>query len=191
MIRVAAVREVPVKIDIVFDRRTLREGEVLIREGDLGDVAFFIQSGLFEVSKRDRDRSVILTHLGKNAIVGEMALIDNHRRSATVRCVKAGTVVTLDRVKFEERMSNLDKFTRALLEMFSSKLRILNEEFLNAVRSRTDAADVITVDGSKTGLARLMDAWSDASEEDRRMFWQTVSMISGESGTATSERPTP
>jgi len=164
----------------VLDRRTLREGEVLIREGDLGDVAFFIQSGLFEVIKRDHDKDVLLTHLGKNAIVGEMAMIDNNRRSATVRCVQPGTVVTLDRASFEDRLKHLDKFTRALLEMFSFKLRTLNEEYLNRARTPPCAAAAAPPAEARPALTDLLDAWGRANPEDRRIFWQAVMSASRE-----------
>ena len=155
----------------ILNRRTLREGEVLIREGEPGDAAFFIQSGLFEVIKRDRDRDVCLTQLGKNAIVGEMALIDNNRRSATVRCVQSGTVVTLDRASFEGKLKHLDKFSRALLEMFSNKLRTLNDEFLQKARP---AADATPAAAPQKGVSELLEVWGRSSPEERLTFWQTV-----------------
>ncbi len=158
----------------VFDRRTLREGEVLIREGDLGDVAYFIQSGLFEVVKHGYRNEVLLTHLGRNAIVGEMALIDNNRRSATVRCVHPGTVVTIDRTSFDNRLKRLDKFTRALLEMFSSKLRVLNDEYLTRVRALPHTPAPPATASHRSPLNELLEAWGRADPEERRVFWQTV-----------------
>ena len=159
----------------ILNRRTLREGEVLIREGELGDAAFFIQSGRFEVLKRDRDKDICLTHLGKNAIVGEMALIDNNRRSATVRCVESGTVVTLDRATFESKLKHLDKFSRALLEMFSNKLRTLNDEFLQKTRATpAAAADAPPAAAPQKGVSELLEVWGRASPEERLTFWQTV-----------------
>ncbi|MEI8393447.1 MAG: cyclic nucleotide-binding domain-containing protein [Rhodospirillaceae bacterium] len=163
----------------VFDRRTLGPGQTLIREGDMGDAAFFIQSGLFEVVKHDRDHEMLLAQLGKNSIVGEMSLIDNSRRSATVRCVTEGTVLVLDRASFDERLKHLDKFTRALLEMFSNKLRMLNEECLNKSRKTAvnhySANNETSRDSSGgTAFNELMAAWVKATPNERQSFWRTV-----------------
>jgi hypothetical protein len=116
----------------ILDRRVLYPGDVLIREGDYGDSAFFVQSGQVGVYKRSGGEEVLITVLPGNSIVGEMALIDNARRSATVRCLETASVVAINRTDFERKMTTLDPFMKALLEMFTQKLRRLNAEYCEA-----------------------------------------------------------
>jgi len=61
-------------------------GTTIFKEGDEGDYACFIAAGQFEVKKQTefKGKQVIIALLGKGSIVGEMSLIDQHPRSATV-----------------------------------------------------------------------------------------------------------
>ncbi len=76
-------------------------GEVVIREGEPSDEMYVIRSGMVEVLV---SRGVIpdvpgppqltpLVSLGQGQFFGEMALVDRGARSATVRCVRDGTVL--------------------------------------------------------------------------------------------------
>lgn len=78
-------------------RLTLAPGEDLITEGDSADAIFFVESGSFEVRKRsergNEDHRIGLTTAG--AVVGEVALLDDGRRSATVRALENAVVLAL------------------------------------------------------------------------------------------------
>lgn len=118
----------------VFDRRVLYPGDTLIRENEYGDSAYYIQNGQFGVYKHIGGEEILLTVLPGNSIVGEMALIDDGRRSATVRCLETATVVVVNREAFERKLGRLDPFVKALLEMFSQKIRRLNEDYCDVER---------------------------------------------------------
>ncbi len=118
----------------VLDRRVLYPGDILIREGDYGDSAYYIQSGQFGVYKLAGQEEMLITILPDNSVVGEMALIDNGLRSATVRCLQTATVIVVNRTTFEGKMERIDPFMRALLEMFSQKIRRLNDDYCDIER---------------------------------------------------------
>jgi Cyclic nucleotide-binding domain len=61
--------------------KALREGETLVEQGDEGDELFLLFDGVLAV---EIDGEVV-TELGPGAILGEMALVDGGRRSATLR----------------------------------------------------------------------------------------------------------
>ncbi|MEI6985125.1 MAG: cyclic nucleotide-binding domain-containing protein [Rhodospirillaceae bacterium] len=113
----------------VLDRKVLFPGDTLIREGDFGECAYYIQSGQVGIYKHSGQDETLITVLPGNSVVGEMALIDNERRSATVRCLETATVVTVSRNLFEQKLANVDPFLRALLEMFTQKIRRLNSDY--------------------------------------------------------------
>jgi CRP/FNR family cyclic AMP-dependent transcriptional regulator len=106
--------------EVAFD-----EGTVLIREGEQGGEAFVVVDGTLEVS---RGGDAPIAEVGAGQVVGEIALLSNQPRSATVTVatpVRALRIGGTDFVDLLERMPLLWlKVTRALAE------RIENDERL-------------------------------------------------------------
>lgn len=78
-------------------RLRVAPGECLIREGDVADAIYFIESGRFEVLKQSdqgSDQHVIGETL-PGAVVGEVALLDRGRRSASIRATEDSTALML------------------------------------------------------------------------------------------------
>ncbi|MFA5885307.1 MAG: cyclic nucleotide-binding and patatin-like phospholipase domain-containing protein [Acidimicrobiia bacterium] len=76
--------------------RSITGGEVLIREGDDADSLYLIAEGRVRVSsRRDDGTTQVLAELGRGELVGEMALVTNEPRSATVTAVRDGLVLEL------------------------------------------------------------------------------------------------
>ena len=78
------------------DEVDVAEGEVLAREGDTGQEFFVILEGTAAVSRGDEQ----LATLGKGDFFGEMALLDNHPRNATVTATGPGRVGVMTRQAF-------------------------------------------------------------------------------------------
>ena len=71
-------------------------GEIIVREGDASTCAFFIDGGEVEVIKETHGGEPCrLAVLSKGEIFGEMGLIDELPRSATVRAMDEGCQVTI------------------------------------------------------------------------------------------------
>jgi NADH:quinone reductase (non-electrogenic) len=71
-------------------------GEVVFHEGDAGDRLYIILAGRAEVLVGSRQ----VAELGAGAYFGEMALVSNARRNATVRCLDAMNVLALPKRDF-------------------------------------------------------------------------------------------
>ncbi len=71
----------------------LQEGDVFIKEGELGAMLCIIKDGLMEVEINQGADSPprVLVHLGAGQLVGEMCLVDRGPRSATVRAIHTPT----------------------------------------------------------------------------------------------------
>ncbi len=63
----------------------LPEGEVLFQEGDSGDVAYIIRSGEVDIVKSSQNREILLAKRGPGEVFGEIALVFDSPRTATVR----------------------------------------------------------------------------------------------------------
>ncbi len=81
-------------IDIT-DEELLDDGMILFEQGDPGDRLYFITDGQVEVRLRNSPSQPERTQvfLGRGQLVGEMALLDQGPRSATIRCSQDGTVL--------------------------------------------------------------------------------------------------
>ncbi|PHR28348.1 MAG: Crp/Fnr family transcriptional regulator [Desulfotalea sp.] len=80
----------------------LQRGEYLFMEGDKGSFMGFVVSGVLEVQKNTSGGNrVPLARLTKGSSIGEMAIIDQSVRSATVVAKQATTLVTLTEKGFD------------------------------------------------------------------------------------------
>ena len=98
-------------------------GETLIHEGDLGDTAYSIVSGQVRVWKHVSDGEIELARLGPGAIFGEMSLVDEKPRSASVTTVVATRVKELKRAQFLECFQQDPEFATSLLRVLLERLR--------------------------------------------------------------------
>ncbi len=72
-----------------MDAKSFKKGEIIIEEGSLSSDAYIIESGSVEVSKKlPGGKTQVITKLDKNDIFGEMGLIDQLPRSATVKALE-------------------------------------------------------------------------------------------------------
>jgi hypothetical protein len=69
----------------ILERRTLKGGDTVFREGEQGSSAFVVQSGEVVITKLIDGEENELATIGVGGIFGEMALIDEQPRMATAR----------------------------------------------------------------------------------------------------------
>ncbi len=79
--------------------------EVIFNEGDKGDFVCFVTRGALDVVKKnEKGKDVVIATLGKGRSIGEMSIIDDFPRSATVRAKTQSTLLILTRKRFEEML---------------------------------------------------------------------------------------
>ncbi|MFL5024807.1 MAG: cyclic nucleotide-binding domain-containing protein, partial [Microvirga sp.] len=85
-----------------LQRIVLPGGEVLFREGDPADVLYMLVSGALGVSVQgDHGEQRRIARIAPSETIGEMALISNAPRSATVTALRDSVLLTLARADFE------------------------------------------------------------------------------------------
>lgn len=107
--------------------RRFAPDEVIFSEGEPGDAAYVIQSGVVQVLSTGPDGSgVILSVLKPGAMFGEMALISGNRRSATVKAFEETTCYVIEKAQFDRMMEGIDPWTRSLITLLVWKLRSIS-----------------------------------------------------------------
>lgn len=82
-------------------------GQEIFRQGDLGDRIYIIANGRAEVVRGDNGREVHLAQLGPGEYFGEMALLNQTTRNATVRCAEPLDVLSIHKSEFSVLAANL------------------------------------------------------------------------------------
>ena len=76
--------------------RQYANGEVLFHEGDKADGLYMIRRGSVTVSRQRAGKEVVLAYVAAGNYVGEMALVSNQPRSATVRAASTTEAILLE-----------------------------------------------------------------------------------------------
>jgi len=107
--------------------RTYRRGETIVQQGQPGDAFYVLVRGRVAVAIVAPDgREVVLNTLGEGDHFGEMALLDDAPRSASVIAQEKSDLAILSRAVFLDLLRSNFVLTRALLAAFSARLRRAN-----------------------------------------------------------------
>jgi len=104
-------------------RLQLTDGQHIFRERETGDAAYVVLDGQVAIYKLTDKGEHILATLGKGAMFGEMALIDNQVRMASAKAVGPASILVVTRDAFVKRMTALDPFTRGLIKILADNIR--------------------------------------------------------------------
>jgi CRP/FNR family cyclic AMP-dependent transcriptional regulator len=106
------------------------DGEIIVRQGEAGDVMFEILSGRVEVLQKREGQEVRLAILGKGDFFGEMAIFEREVRSATVRAFGEVRVLTIDKKILLRRINEDPSLALRILERMSHRIRELDNELV-------------------------------------------------------------
>jgi CRP-like cAMP-binding protein len=99
--------------------RTVKAGEVIIKEGDQAAGFFVVTKGKLEAVKGDAP----LATYGPGDFFGEMALFEGFPRSATVRAVEDSECLAMTRWDFMAEMKNHPEIAVGMLPVLVRRLR--------------------------------------------------------------------
>lgn len=104
--------------------RSFKCGELVFRQGDAGDRIYVVKSGEAEVVRDDPDKGeVVIARLGQGAYFGEMALLSDAPRNASVRAVTDLTTLAIERDDFQSLFSSIPAFERSIREVLNQRMR--------------------------------------------------------------------
>lgn len=105
----------------------IEPGQIIISEGSSGHFMYIIIDGDVEITKKLAGGGTkALTKLGAGNCFGEMALIDNSERSATVISVSKCVMLRLSETEFRKNLPAGAKLYRNIARLLSQRLRNTN-----------------------------------------------------------------
>ncbi|MEK6711501.1 MAG: cyclic nucleotide-binding domain-containing protein [Nitrospinota bacterium] len=116
------------KISALCVERRYAAGEVLCREGTTGLGLFFVVEGWVEVygtSRAGREKSLAL--LGPGEMFGEMMILDNSPRSASVRSLQPATCYVMPQWDFKRLLKDYPEIAVKMLPTLVKRIRELDK----------------------------------------------------------------
>jgi CRP-like cAMP-binding protein len=133
----------------------------VFREGEAGDWACLVRAGQFELFKGVGEEKKVIAVTGPGTIFGELALIDKGQRMASARCVVAGELMLIDRVRFLQKIAGLSAGQRGV---YNELLGFVREtpvwsapKFSEAPREMTDKAKRVQAVLPQIETAKLLE----------------------------------
>jgi CRP-like cAMP-binding protein len=105
------------------DAESFAPGTVLFCEGDDGDAMFAVVDGEIELTRYGTRVEIV----GPGGILGEMALIDSSKRSATATTLTPAKVVRVDRQRFTFLVHEHPTFALKVMAVMAERLRKAND----------------------------------------------------------------
>jgi CRP/FNR family transcriptional regulator, cyclic AMP receptor protein len=86
--------------------RTFEAGQVIVAEGQMGFGLYCIQSGKVRITQNTPNGTREIRTMGPDESFGEISLIDEQPRTATVTAIEPTTAVVLDKMQFASEVRN-------------------------------------------------------------------------------------
>jgi CRP/FNR family transcriptional regulator len=165
------INQIEKKYGYYFDSK-----KILFKEGDTAKQFYILREGRIKIFKTNKGEEITINIIKPDEIFGEMALLSNHKRTASAETLKKCFIISLDE-KILFRLMETDKtFVMTLLKEITHRLRTLS--YIVRDLSIGDEENIIT-----THIANFINFNSSEKETSLRIgIDQLLSYIRRESG---------
>lgn len=102
---------------------TLIPGQILFAKGQPGQQMFIVKSGELQIG----EGNIVFETVKAGGILGEMAMVDDSPRSASVRAVTACELIPVDKRRFLTMLQQTPFFAIRVMRVLARRLRAMNE----------------------------------------------------------------
>ena len=118
--------------------RAYAAGEIIFTEGSEVDGIYSVQSGKVSVFKTKATAKgsvdIELVQLGPGSMFGEMGMLDQTKRDASVKAVEFTEVLIITKDMFENQLTLLPAWIVNFIKILISRLRITNDKLAAAIQ---------------------------------------------------------
>ena len=165
---IGALREVPFLTSLSDDnlrhiaefvgKRAYPTDHVIVRENTLGDTFHIIHRGKVEITKRFEDgEEMVLAVCGDGDFFGEMALLEDGPRSATVRTLGPTTTLEIPRQGFVSLLQKAPLLAYELMRELSVRLRDTDAKMIADLQRKNEQLHQAYLD-TVTAVANAIEA---------------------------------
>ena len=121
-----------------IEKRFIQKGDVLFKEGDAGDAAYIVESGLVGIYKTIEGEKVELAAMKEGELFGEMAIIDGAKRMANAVALEDSVVIKIPCEGLEAMLAKQGPMVKTLINILVQNLRTVHEIYIKRPRSVQD-----------------------------------------------------
>jgi len=115
------------------ERLTFRPGQVLVKQGDQGDAAYIILEGEAEVVlSQDDGTEVVVATLKKNSVLGEIAILCDVPRTATVRAKDKTETLKITKDLFFRLVQDFPQIGLEVMRILAARLEKTTQDLYAA-----------------------------------------------------------
>lgn len=148
--------EVLAKISIVCKEVYYPKNHTIFKEGDIGDAFYIIKNGKVEIGRYEANNYTVIKHIShqdKDNFFGEMALIANTPRNATVKTLEDSEFLVINKTDFE-MMLRLNSFiSLRIMTALTNRFRTVLTKDKEVTKNE---AKVIVVFSPKSGAGKTI-----------------------------------
>ena len=124
--------------------RWFKDGQVICRQGELGDCLYVIEKGQVELMRRAGGKEFCLRVLEAGDIWGEGGLLErDHVRSATARAIGEVCLLTIEKRMFLDRVHEDSSFALKIMRKMSRRIRELEDALVHTAEPLTTDLQVV------------------------------------------------
>ena len=137
---VQSLRQVPMFRDIdparlkllafTSERVQFADGQRFFVQGDAADAAYVILEGKADVTLNTPTGEIKVAELGRNALVGEMGILSDNPRSATITAAEITVALRIDKRVFLELLMQFPQMSIAVMREIASRLERTNAQLV-------------------------------------------------------------
>lgn len=133
------------QIEKIVDLNVYNRGDIIFSEGEVGDSLYIIRTGFVKVTKRHYGKEQIIAYLAHGNYFGEMALIENESRNATVSAFTKSEVIRISKDNFDTLLEANSDFSEHIKDtVLERKLKTLE---VQKDQSRAERLETIVEKG--------------------------------------------
>lgn len=121
------------------ERLTFPRGQELFKQGDIGDAAYVIISGTAEVVIETPSGPLTVAQVGKNAFVGEIAILIDVPRTASIRPTTDLETLKISKDLFFRLMTEFPEMAVEVMRELARRLDKTNRQLADANRRLAEA----------------------------------------------------
>ncbi len=153
-----------------LEKKFFSEGDEIFHEGDPGDAAYLVETGMVGIFKTVEGEEIRLATMNDGELFGEMAIIDGSERMAHAVALEDTVIIVIPRTGLEAMLEKQPPLVKTLFQILVDNLRNVHEIYMKRPRSVVDFFNAISfhtnglaenfqnnkdVDPSGDGLERL------------------------------------
>jgi len=117
------------------ERVQFAQGQRFFSQGDAADAAYVILNGKADVALTTPNGEIKVAELGRNALVGEMGILSDQPRSASIIASEPTVALRLDKRVFLELLTQFPQMALAVMREIAKRLERTNAQLVAQSKS--------------------------------------------------------